>query len=157
MLAGSNVKVSGLDLGKSDMPVEVSFNLSADFWKTEPTTIVRRDPAAELAFDRYDYTFKDIRNTTSYYFTAGKYRSRTYTITVVHEPILTDVRVTLTPPPYTGEPVTTLTDNAGNVQALEGTKVKVEARSNNPLRTAWVQFDAKEKEADCARRARPLL
>jgi hypothetical protein len=145
VLAGSNVTVSGLDLGESDMPVEVSFNLSADFWKTEPTTIQRRDMAAELAFDRYDYTFKDIRNTTSYYFSAGNYRSPTYTITVVHEPILTDVRVTLTPPPYTGEAVTVLTDNAGNVQALEGTQVQVEARSNNPLRAAWVQFDAKEK------------
>jgi hypothetical protein len=146
VLAGSDVTVSGLDLGESDMPVEISFNLSADFWKTEPTSIVRRDPAAELAFDRYDYTFKDIRNTTSYYFQAGDYKSRTYTITVVHEPILTDVRVTLTPPAYTGEPVTTLTDNAGNVQALEGTRVKVEARSNNPLRAAWVQFDAGEKK-----------
>ncbi len=146
VLAGSDVTVSGLDLGESDMPVEVSFNLSADFWKTEPTQIVRRDPAAELAFDRYDYTFKDIRNTTSYYFQAGDYKSRTYTITVVHEPILTDVRVTLTPPAYTGEPVTTLTDNAGNVQALEGTQVKVEARSNNPLRAAWVQFDTADRK-----------
>ncbi|MDH4038681.1 MAG: DUF4175 family protein [Candidatus Krumholzibacteria bacterium] len=146
VLAGSDVTVSGLDLGESDMPVEVSFNLSADFWKTEPTQIVRRDPAAELAFDRYDYTFKDIRNTTSYYFQAGNYKSRTYTITVVHEPILTDVRVTLTPPAYTGEPVTTLTDNAGNVQALEGTQVKVEARSNNPLRAAWVQFGATDRK-----------
>jgi len=147
VLAGSSVTVSGLDLGSSDMPVEISFNLSADFWKTEPTSLVRRDPAADLAFDRYDYTFKDIRNTTSYYFQAGDYRSQTHTITVVHEPILTDVRVTLTPPAYTGEPARTLTDNAGNVQALEGTKVRVEARSNNPLREAWVQFDAKEKEA----------
>lgn len=147
VLAGSDVTVSGLDLGKSDMPVEISFNLSADFWKTEPTTLVRRDAAAELAFDRYDYTFKGIRNTTSYHFQAGDYHSGTYTITVVHEPILTDVRVTLTPPAYTGESATTLTDNAGNVQALEGTRVKVEARSNNPLRAAWVQFDAKEREA----------
>ncbi|HEX5130864.1 MAG TPA: DUF4175 family protein [Candidatus Krumholzibacteria bacterium] len=146
VLAGSDVTVGGLDLGKTDMPVEISYNLSADFWKTEPTQLVRRDPAASLAFDRYDYTFKDIRNTTQYFFQAGNYKSETYTITVVHEPILTDVRVTLTPPAYTNEPATTLTDNAGNVQALEGTRVKVEARSNNPLRTAWVQFDAKDRE-----------
>jgi len=32
VLAGSNVTVSGLDLGRTDLPVEVAFNLSNDFW-----------------------------------------------------------------------------------------------------------------------------
>ena len=96
---------------------------------------------------------QDIRNTTSYYFEAGDHKSETYTITVVHEPILTDVRVTLTPPAYTGEAPTTLTENAGNVQALEGTKVQVQARSNNPLRGAWVQFDDKAEAAGRRTRA----
>jgi len=146
VLAGSDVTVSGLDLGQSDMPVEVSFNLSADFWKTEPTTLVHGAEAGADAFDHYDYTFRDLRNSIAYYFQAGDYQSETCTITVVHEPILTDVRVTLTPPAYTREAPTTLAENAGNVQVLEGTRVKVEARSNNPLRAAWVQFDEKEKQ-----------
>ncbi len=146
VLAGSTVAVSGLDMGQSNLPVQISFNLSADFWKTEPTKRVPGDPAAEVAFDRYEYTFRDIRSTTSYFFQAGDYRGETYTITVVHEPILTDVRATLTPPAYTGEPARTLDDNAGNVSALEGTRVKIEARSNNPLRSARVRFDAKEPE-----------
>ncbi len=145
VLAGSNVTVSGLDLGRSDSDVQISFNLSDDFWKSEATTRTAGVEYADAAFDRYDYTFKDIRNTTSYRFQVGDYRSPTYTITVVHEPILTDVSVTLTPPAYTGEGPTTLDESAGNIQALEGTKVKVEARSNNPLRGAWVQFDEKPK------------
>jgi hypothetical protein len=145
VLAGSDVTVSGLDMGKSGLPVQVSFNLSGDFWKTESTTRVPGADAGPDAFDHFDYTFKDLRNSTSYRFTAGDHASETFTITVVREPILTDTRVTLTPPAYTGEPAATLVDNAGNVQALEGTKVKVEARANNPLRAAWVQFDEKEK------------
>ncbi|HET6348802.1 MAG TPA: DUF4175 family protein [Candidatus Krumholzibacteria bacterium] len=145
VLAGSDVTVSGLDLGQSGMPLNVSFNLSGDFWKTEPTTLVRGAASGDDAFDHHDYTFKDIRNTTSYFFEANGHKSAQYTITVVHEPILTDVRVTLTPPAYTGEAPSTLTDNAGNVQALEGTKVHVQARSNNPLKNAFVQFDEKPR------------
>lgn len=146
VLAGSDVTVSGLDLGRSGMPLNVSFNLSGNFWKTEPTTLVHGASAGPDAFDHHDYTFKDIRNTTSYYFEAGSHKSERYTITVVHEPILTDVRVTLTPPAYTGEKASTLTENAGNVQALEGTQVRVEARSNNPIKQAFVQFDEKPRQ-----------
>ncbi|HEU4929700.1 MAG TPA: DUF4175 family protein, partial [Candidatus Krumholzibacteria bacterium] len=147
VLAGTDVTVSGLDLGRTDQPVQVAYNLSNDFWKTEATTRTAGVAHAGSAFDRYDYTFKDIRNTTTYRFEVEDYKSPTYTITVVHEPILTDVRVTLTPPKYTGEPATTLDESAGNIQALEGTHVKVEARSNNTLRGAWVQFDEKPKQA----------
>jgi hypothetical protein len=146
VLAGSDVTVSGLDLGRSGQPLNVSFNLSGNFWKTEPATLVHGAVTGPDAFDHHDYTFKDIRNTTSYYFEAGGHKSEKYTITVVHEPILTDVRVTLTPPAYTGEAPSTLTENAGNVQALEGTKVRVEARSNNALKNAFVQFDEKPKQ-----------
>ncbi len=145
VLAGSNVIVSGLDLGRSELPVAIAFNLSDNFWKTEATTRTQGVEHANAAFDRYDYTFRDIRNTTSYRFEVGDYTSPTYTITVVHEPILTDVRVTLTPPAYTGETATVLDQSAGNIQALEGTRVDVEARSNNPLRGAWVQFDEKPR------------
>jgi hypothetical protein len=147
VLAGSDVTVSGLDLGRSGVPLNVSFNLSGNFWKTEPAILVHGAVTGPDAIDHHDYTFKDIRNTTSYYFEADGHKSEKYTITVVHEPILTDVRVTLTPPAYTGEAPSTLTDNAGNVQALEGTKVTVQARSNNPLKNAFVQFDEKPKQA----------
>jgi hypothetical protein len=146
VLAGSDVTVSGLDLGRSGKPVNVSFNLSGDFWKTEPTTLVSGATDGADSFDHHDYVFKDIRNSMSYYFEADGHKSEQYTITVVHEPILTEVRVTLTPPAYTREQPTTLTENAGNVQALEGTKVRVQARSNNPLNAAFVQFDEQPKK-----------
>ena len=146
VLAGSDVTVSGLDLGRSGKPVNVSFNLSGDFWKSEPTTLVTGANEGLDSFDHHDYVFKDIRNSTSYYFEADGHKSEQYTITVVHEPILTDVRVTLTPPAYTREQPTTLTENAGNVQALEGTKVRVQARSNNPLNAAFVQFNEQPKK-----------
>ncbi|MCH7548931.1 MAG: DUF4175 family protein, partial [Candidatus Krumholzibacteriota bacterium] len=149
VLAGSDVKVSGLDLGRSRDDVTIGYNISEDFWKTEPTVCVEGQGghvAGEPHFDRYEYTFENLRHTVSYYFEAGGERSETWTITVVHEPILTDLRLRLTPPPYTGEGPLVLEDNGGNVQALEGTHVLVEGRSNNPLAAAWLQFEGKEKE-----------
>jgi len=150
VLAGSDVEVTGLDLGQSDSDVSIKFEISEDFWKSEPTERVEGTDElgdSELRFDRYRYTFRDMRHTVSYFFEAGEERSPTYTITVVHEPILTDMKITLTPPAYTGEAPVELVDNGGNVQALEGTDVVVEGRSNNPLASAWVRFDEKDREA----------
>ena len=144
VIAGSDVTVAGVDMGRTEHAVTIGYNVSEDFWKTEPTE--RADagdipPGGGSALTRYEYTFLDLRHTVSYYFEAGDYRSPTYAITVVHKPILTDLSVTLTPPAYTGEKPVTLTDNGGNVQALEGTRVGVEGAANNPLAGAWVKFD----------------
>lgn len=151
VLAGTDVTVAGLDLGQTERDVSLSYNLAEDFWKTEPTRKI--EPVAgtpgEAAFNRYEYTFEDLRHTVSYYFESGDYRSPNYTITVVHKPILTGLEVTLTPPAYTGESPVVLSDNGGNVQALEGTKVAVKGTSNNPLASARVTFnDGEAKPVD---------
>jgi hypothetical protein len=160
VLAGSDITVAGLDFGRTEDPVTISYNLSEDFWKTEPTEPrPGGDEGGGLSADaqaisRYEYTFTDLRRTISYYFESGDYRSETYTITVVHKPLLTDLDVTLTPPPYTGEPPETLDDNGGNVQALEGTSVAVRGTANNKLAGAWVRFDGgKLREIDFDDRA----
>jgi hypothetical protein len=148
VLAGSDVTVAGLDFGQTEDVVTVSYNLSEDFWKTEPTNPVKGEDlkvAGGTAINRYEYTFTDLRHTVSYYFQSGDFNTDTFTITVVHKPILIDLDVTLTPPAYTGEPQITLNDNGGNVQALEGTRVAVRGSANNRLAGAWVQFDSGEK------------
>lgn len=156
VLAGSDVDVAGVDLGRTQHPVTISYNLSEDFWKTEPTTPNRAgEPSNEGAIDRYEYTFSDLRHTVSYYFESGDHRSNTYTITVVHKPLLTDLDITLTPPSYTGERPVTLEDNGGNVQALEGTHVAVSGTSNNELAGAWVRFEG-EKQKDVKHEGRKV-
>lgn len=147
VLAGSDVEVAGLDFGRTQEEVTISYNLSEDFWKTEPTTLRTAEEASAgaSAIDRYEYTFSDLRYTVSYYFESGEYKSDVYTITVVHKPMLTDLDITLTPPSYTGEKPLKFKDNGGNVQALEGTHVAVAGFANNQLADAWVQFDGKNK------------
>ena len=142
VLAGSDVVVTGLDFGDTEEGVTVSFNLADDFWKTESTKRVDGDAHAQTteSFDRYEYELSDLRHTVSYYFQSGDYKSDVYTITVVNEPMLTDMTLKLTPPSYTGEDVVVLKDSGGNVQALEGTKVEVAGTSNNELASAKLSF-----------------
>ncbi|MGD8412819.1 MAG: DUF4175 family protein [Candidatus Latescibacterota bacterium] len=149
VLAGTDVTVAGLDFGRTEDAVTVSYNLSEDFWKTEPTALVSGEDlkaAGGAPINRYEYRFTDLRHSVSYYFESGDFKSDTYTLNVVHKPILIDLDVTLTPPSYTGEPQVTLNDNGGNVQALEGTTVEVTGTANNYLRGAWVKFDGGEKQ-----------
>ena len=136
VLAGSDVEVSAIDFGGSQQAVQLSYNLSEGFWKTEPVTMSAKTPINE-----YSYTFKDVRSSVNYYFQAGEKRSPTYKIDVVHKPIVTDLNVVLTPPAYTGEEPVTLIDSGGNIQALEGTHVAVHAQANNTLKDASVSFE----------------
>lgn len=139
VLAGSDVEVSAVDMGGSKQPVTLSYNLSEGFWKTEPTES-EDAPMGDTSMEQHTYTFQNIRSSVSYYFEAGERRSPEYHIEVVHKPLVTDMRVVLTPPAYTREKPDTIVNSGGNVQALEGTDVQIVARANNPLKNAWVQF-----------------
>lgn len=139
VLAGSDVIVNAFDFGQADEPVTISYNLSGDFWKTEPTSRVET-VESESQPRQHRFTFHDVRNSLVYAFDSGGIRSPEYHIHVVNKPIVTALSVILTPPAYTGESADTLVDSGGNVQALEGTAVTISARANNTLAAAWVQF-----------------
>jgi hypothetical protein len=147
VLAGSDVVVAAREFGGSEAPVTLSRTVSNGFWKTEPTT--RRDFASsgETTLEEHVFTFEDIRGDVSYYFSRGASRTPTFTIHVVHKPVVTDLTLILTPPSYTGEAPDTLVESGGNVSALEGTRVDVAGRANNPLTEAWMLFDGNEKKA----------
>lgn len=138
VLSGSDVEVSAVDFGKAEQPVYLSYNLLNEFWKTEPTEAEESD--ADSAFQRYNYTFKNLRNSVSYYFVSGERKSPVHSIRVVHKPIVTGLKLRLTPPAYTGEPPVDVEDSGGNVKALEGTRVDVAGTCNNYLHTAQVRF-----------------
>jgi hypothetical protein len=155
VLSGSDVEVIVRDFGGSQEPVTLTYNLSTEFWKTEPTeaknasgdgAVAGDDMADDTAGDEHVYMFRDLRGTVSYYFERGDQRTPSYTITVVNKPVVMDLGLVLTPPAYTGEAPDTLLDSGGNVHVLEGTHVAVEGRSNNILESAWTRFDDKTKQ-----------
>jgi hypothetical protein len=146
VLAGTDVVVAAREFGGSKEPVTLSRTVSNGFWKTEPTT--KRDFASsgETTLEEHVFTFEDIRGDVSYYFSRGASRTPTFTIHVVHKPVVTDLTLVLTPPSYTGEAPDTLVESGGNVSALEGTRVDIAGRANNPLTEAWMVFDGGEKK-----------
>ncbi|UCG50525.1 MAG: DUF4175 family protein [Candidatus Latescibacterota bacterium] len=146
VLSGSDVEVTARDFGGSEEPVTLSYNLSKEFWKTESTEAREIPGGREAISAEHVYTFRDIRGSVTYFFERGGRQSPKFTITVVHKPVVTTLRMALTPPPYTGEPADTLVDSGGNVHVLEGTHVAVSGTSNNGLDAAWVQFDEDEKQ-----------
>ncbi len=59
-----------------------------------------------------------------------------YTIHAVVPPALEEMQVRLTPPAYTGKPAVDLPLGTGHVEALLGTKVELNARTDKPLISA---------------------
>jgi ABC-type transporter Mla subunit MlaD len=145
ILAGSDVKVTGIDFGDSEDQVEIHFSRSNGFWKSEPTE-PEEVKLADGTLEGYSYTFKSLRSSLTYYFRAGADRSAAYRITVVNKPIVTKLEIIRTPPAYTGEKPDTVIDSGGNIQALEGTRIDVSGRCNNALASASVVF-AKDRAA----------
>jgi len=145
VLAGSSVKVTGVDFGRSDAPVNIHYSRSRGFWKSETAGGAKAHYGSEV-LKRYNHTFSVLRGPVDYYFESEGRKSPVYHIAVVNKPIVTALKIIRTPPDYTGEPVDTLDDGGGNVQALEGTSVKILGTSNNMLARAGVIFES-DKDA----------
>lgn len=81
-----------------------------------------------------------IQQDIAYYIAAGDARTGTYDIHVESAPAIIVDRVDFKYPDYTG-----LSDREqqglGDIAGLEGTKVKISARANQPIKEAFVDFD----------------
>jgi hypothetical protein len=62
---------------------------------------------------------------------------------VVLPPVVESLKLTLTPPRYTGRPVTALPPGEGRIRGIVGTQVAFEARSSKPLASANVAIKDK--------------
>jgi hypothetical protein len=81
---------------------------------------------------RYQHTLVGLRQSTHYRVEAGPVTSAWYTARVQARPLTRRLQVTLDPPAYTGLPERTLDPNVGDVTALPGTRVQVEAQLGGP-------------------------
>jgi len=154
VLSGSDVEVSAIDFGGSERPVTLSYNLSEEFWKTEPTESKEVLSEDNTPVARHAYTHvRDLLPLRFANLISHAIIPR-IDLDLVNKPIVADLKIVLTPPPYTGEAPDTLVDSGGNLQALEGTHVAIKATSNNDLAAAWVQFgEAEEKPVEVAGRS----
>jgi len=75
--------------------------------------------SSDAGLARYEVPLTKVKEALVYRVVAGKLHSDDYNVTVKYPLALEKIEVALTPPAYTGQETTTVTD--GNIQALEGT------------------------------------
>ena len=80
----------------------------------------------------YEFLFAGIPQTVDYYASAGKLRSKTFTLSVIDVPRVKRVRVTYHFPPWTGLG-TAVEDPGGDLRAVEGTEAEVAVETDRPL------------------------
>jgi hypothetical protein len=88
-------------------------------------------PRSGLAGMQQDVTYRIV---------AGDAETSAYKLSVVTAPTIVVERLEYQYPAYTKkEPLTV--SGQGDIQALEGTKVVVHATANQPIKSAWIEFD----------------
>ncbi len=87
----------------------------------------------------FQYRLSEVLRPISYRLKAGDARSETYTVSVTEAPVIVGVEVDYTYPDYTARPPEKKA-GSGDVAAVRGTKVRIAAKANKPLKTAQVRF-----------------
>ena len=83
---------------------------------------------------------------------AGDARSLEYTVTVVAAPTITVERIDYDYPDYTGFADRSV-ERLGDIRAIEGTRVTIHARANQPIEEAAIDFEADgRRDVDAASR-----
>lgn len=88
----------------------------------------------------FNYTFKEVKRSFYYYVKVEDIKSQEYRITVVDKPRVIGLKLLFDYPSYTGLQDVVLDENDGNITAIFGTKVKIEAKANKKLDKAQLVF-----------------
>ncbi len=89
---------------------------------------------------RFAYDIREVKKSFDYWVTAGEVQSPVYTVTAVDKPRVIDVKLTYTYPSYTGLQPLVVDENDGNISALKGTRIKIDASVNKTVVTASLLF-----------------
>ncbi len=96
----------------------------------------------------FSYQFKEVKRSFEYYVEAEGVESDLYKITVVDKPRVVGLKLTFIYPHYTRLKTQVVDENDGNITAIAGTKVKIEAKANKRLEKAEIVFsDSSRKQA----------
>jgi hypothetical protein len=118
--------------GKAPRKVELHYSFEDGAWASEPMN--KPDSISREAFT---YTFKKVKRSVELYAKSGGVQSQKVRLEIVDPPRLTDIKLTFDYPDYAGMPDAKGNPNDGNVTALKGTKVSIEATANKPLSRAF--------------------
>ncbi|MGB2805334.1 MAG: DUF4175 family protein [Candidatus Zixiibacteriota bacterium] len=92
------------------------------------------------------YRFKEVKRSFEYYAEEKGVESERYKITVVDKPRVVGLKLTFNYPRYTRLKTQVVDENDGNITAIAGTQVKIEARSNKELERGEIVFSDSTKQ-----------
>lgn len=91
------------------------------------------------AIRRFQYLLPNVTNGFTYRVECGQAMTRSYRVTVVERPAIKNLAITLAYPEYTRLPALSVTNAIGDIRAVEGTKLHLEALLNRTDLTARLQ------------------
>ena len=106
--------------------------------KTHPSDLKAHQIAK--AEPDFSHQFKEVKRSFEYYAEAKGVESDIYRITVVDKPRVVGLKLTFIYPRYTQLKTQVVDENDGNITAIGGTKVKIEARANKELEKGEIVF-----------------
>ncbi|MGB9697190.1 MAG: DUF4175 family protein [Ignavibacteria bacterium] len=99
-------------------------------------------PLNPVKLNLFKFEVHNINNGFEYFFRHRGIDSKTYSISLVDYPIITGIKFTITPPAYTGLPVSTQ-ENTSPISCYEGSNISVELTSNRDLNSAIIFYNNK--------------
>ena len=96
-----------------------------------------------------------VRQDLRYHIEAGDARTRQFNVKMIPAPIITVRSLEYDYPSYTRQ-ANLVVEDQGDIKALEGTRVTVRARANQPIKHAFVEFDPHLSGSDRKRHHKPL-
>jgi len=87
------------------------------------------------------YEFTNLQRSFCYWVKAGDATSARYQVRVKTRPTIQEVTITYDYPRYTGMGQRTEVSAAGNIAALIGTTVRIQARADRPLGGGWMEIE----------------
>lgn len=121
--------------GINTLPEELVLSFAAEDVEISENIILHADSAGT-----FRYRFPPMKQSTSYYFSAGSISSEKHTISVIDLPFVRSLSVTLDPPQYTALQQEHLEENIGDILALPGTTVNWEISPSKPIASAAIVF-----------------
>ncbi|MEE8417882.1 MAG: hypothetical protein V3S06_04385, partial [candidate division Zixibacteria bacterium] len=131
-----NLTIKAVPEGKTPRRVNLHFRFDGGDWASEPMN--RADDDSLPAFT---HTFRNIKRSIDVYAKSGRIESDPAHIIIVDPPRLVDINLRIDLPDYSGLPDALGDPNDGNVAALKGSIVHIEAAANKPLSYAYQIFD----------------
>lgn len=100
------------------------------------------EPLAPITADSFSYSMKAVEAGFRYCVRVGDSRSGMFTVTVIDKPFVENVDLTYQYPPYTGlETKVETASRTGNIEAPEGTSVRLRVHPSRTVASGQVRFD----------------